>query len=243
MSVLLLRCAAPMQSWGTASRFGIRDTGREPSKSGIIGLLCAALGKPRAETNETSHLPTLSTLAGMRMGVRVISEGVLKVDYHTAGGAHKQGDDYGVVKADGKGRTTVQSWRHYLSDADFLVGLESNDEGLLTTLDEALRRPHWQLCFGRKAFAPALPVRVGVRAGELESVLRDYQPEFVFKLPPQNRDAWERYVIEIDDENTQSGAEVRMDVPVSFADREFLPRRVRTVFHPVLEMQQSEAEV
>ena len=47
MSVLLLRLAAPMQSWGTTSRFIHRDTGLEPSKSGIIGLLCAGPG-PRA---------------------------------------------------------------------------------------------------------------------------------------------------------------------------------------------------
>ena len=47
MSVLLMRLAGPMQSWGTQSRFGHRDTGTEPSKSGVIGLLCAALGWPR----------------------------------------------------------------------------------------------------------------------------------------------------------------------------------------------------
>ena len=33
MSVLLLRLAGPMQSWGTDSRFSHRDTRAEPSKS------------------------------------------------------------------------------------------------------------------------------------------------------------------------------------------------------------------
>ena len=47
MSVLLMRLAGPMQSWGTRSRFSNRDTGLEPSRSGVIGLLCAALGRPR----------------------------------------------------------------------------------------------------------------------------------------------------------------------------------------------------
>lgn len=237
MSVLLLRLAAPMQSWGVQSRFGIRDTGLEPSKSGVIGLLCAALGKPRDEAEDTTLQPKLSTLAELRMGVRVLREGVPKVDYHTAGGAHKQGDDYGVVKADGKGRTTVQSWRHYLSDADFLVGLESADnERLLPALDEALRSPHWHLCLGRKSFAPALPVRVGVFTGELENVLRDYKPEAALMFQPQDEAAPTRYIIEVAAEE-QDGVEVRMDVPVSFAKRAFLPRRVRTVFirsHPCL---------
>ena len=45
MMTLLLRLAGPMQSWGTASKFRERDTGREPSKSGVVGLLAAALGR------------------------------------------------------------------------------------------------------------------------------------------------------------------------------------------------------
>ncbi|MCX6022801.1 MAG: CRISPR-associated protein Cas5, partial [Chloroflexi bacterium] len=47
MPTLLMRLAGPMQSWGTQSEFRNRDTGIEPSKSGIIGLLGAALGWPR----------------------------------------------------------------------------------------------------------------------------------------------------------------------------------------------------
>lgn len=44
MSTLLMRLAGPLQSWGTTSRFDQRDTGKEPSKSGVIGLMAAALG-------------------------------------------------------------------------------------------------------------------------------------------------------------------------------------------------------
>ena len=50
MKTLLMRLAGPMQSWGTQSQFRERDTGLEPSKSGVIGLLCAALGRPREES-------------------------------------------------------------------------------------------------------------------------------------------------------------------------------------------------
>src|SRR5438045_450395 len=99
---LLLRLAGPMQSWGTNSRFKIRDTGLEPSKSGIIGLLCCALGKPRDETHlDNRDKPSLETLAALRMGVRVNCEGVMKRDYQTAGGAHRLGQRYGVAKASG----------------------------------------------------------------------------------------------------------------------------------------------
>ena len=41
MSVLLLRLSGPMQSWGVQSRFTVRDTGLEPSKSGVVGLIAA----------------------------------------------------------------------------------------------------------------------------------------------------------------------------------------------------------
>ena len=54
-ATLLLRLAGPMQSWGLESRFDQRDTGREPSKSGVLGLICAALGKPRT-TNQARGL-------------------------------------------------------------------------------------------------------------------------------------------------------------------------------------------
>src|SRR6266404_1355016 len=120
MPTLLIRLAGPMQSWGTQSRFSIRDTGLEPSKSGVIGLLCSALGKPRDEADPDNFgKPTLKELASLLMGVRVDRAGVMKQDFQTAGGAHLKGDDYGVVKADGKSSGTVTSKRYYLADADF----------------------------------------------------------------------------------------------------------------------------
>ena len=56
---------APMQSWGTKSQFASRDTAMEPTKSGVVGLLAAALGVPREEDDD------IQRLARMRMGVRV----------------------------------------------------------------------------------------------------------------------------------------------------------------------------
>ncbi|MBM4284862.1 MAG: type I-E CRISPR-associated protein Cas5/CasD [Deltaproteobacteria bacterium] len=103
MSTLFLRLAGPMQSWGIQSRFTIRDTGLEPSKSGVVGLLAAALGR-------RGHEP-VADLAALKMGVRVEREGLLKMDYHTAGGAHRRGDKYGVALADGSGARAMSSPR------------------------------------------------------------------------------------------------------------------------------------
>ncbi len=203
---LLLRLAGPMQSWGVSSRFTVRDTGREPSKSGVVGLLAAALGRPR-------HAP-ISDLAALRMGVRVDREGRVEVDFHTA----KQ-----VYKASGGIKDTEVSRRYYLADAAFLVGLESDDLDFLRHLHEALRNPVWPLYLGRKAFVPGEPVWLpdGLRAGEdLLQALRTY--------PYLGRgDAPTRVRIVLDD---PEGEVVRSDVPLSFAERRFALRRIKIDF-------------
>lgn len=160
---LIMRLAGPMQSWGVSSRFGIRETLPEPSKSGVIGLLCAALGWDRAApTHVIAGQPrTLADLAALRFGVRVVREGVLRRDYHTAQNVLRAKARLrpGRPANPGDLQETVLSERYYLSDAHFLVGLEGDNEALLRALDAALAAPYWPLCLGRKAFVPAWPVR------------------------------------------------------------------------------------
>ena len=114
---LLLRLEGPMQSWGYRSRFDYRDTALEPTRSGVIGLICAAMGTARGED--------ISRFDAIRMGVRVDKQGRPERDYHTA---------LDVIKADGKGTGTVQSWRDYLADASFTVGLQSSDKEFLNEI-------------------------------------------------------------------------------------------------------------
>jgi len=217
---LLLRCEAPLQSWGSRSRFGERDTEREPTKSGVIGLLAAAMGIDRAEP--------LGGLVGLRVGVRADREGTILHDFHTA---------LEVRKADPKaGPETQTSDRHYLSDAVFLVGIEGEDLEFLRKLDVALQRPTWPLFLGRKACVPARPVRLrdGLRADEeLEQALRSYpllRP--VDDLPQKRIDGDERterlrLVLEC---RTGEEGEPRNDVPLSFSARRFATRYVRTTY-------------
>lgn len=217
-----------MQSWGTQSRFSERDTGLEPSKSGVVGLLCAALGRPRGDP--------VDDLAVLQMGVRVDFEGSPRVDYQTAGGTHRRGDSCGVVKADGKPGGTVLSNRHYLAGADFLVGLEG-ERALLHRLDSALRAPCWQLCLGRKAFVPGVPIPLpgeGLRPEEalFAALAREPWPRPGLPLPPpQRRPTGLRFVLDTEEET----GDVRFDRPIgaAFANRQFLPRSVRTLIHPL----------
>ncbi len=149
MSVLLLRLAGPLQSWGTSSRFVRRNTDRVPSKSGIIGLLAAAQGRRRIDPIED--------LLHLRIGVRVDQSGHLERDFQTA------------RTRDGASAMPL-SYRFYLADAVFLVAVQGNTE-LIRGLHEAIRRPRYPLALGRRSCPPAGPLDQGVHSGEIEDIL------------------------------------------------------------------------
>lgn len=204
MATLLMRFIAPMQAWGTQSRYGHRETGLEPSKSGVIGVVGAALGRPRdADWRD---------LTALRLGVRVDRQGQMRRDYHTAG-------KDGYMKIDGKVERSslMVSERYYLADAAFLVGLEG-DRALLADIDAALRAPVYPIFMGRKAFPPAGPV--WMEPGLLEVTL-DQALTITPPLVPIN--AKRRLRVVIDD---PLGSALRHDDPVSFQERRFLPRMV-----------------
>jgi CRISPR system Cascade subunit CasD len=219
MSVLLLRLAGPMQSWGVQSRFSTRDTGLEPSKSGVVGLLCAALGRPRdADVTDLAALP---------LAVRVDREGRMACDYHTA---------LDVRKADDSGSTTVVSRRFYLADANFLAALEGPTD-VLAGLHEALARPLWQLYLGRKSFVPGAPVYLpdGLRDEErAEAALQAYP------WCPPRRDPRARLRLVI--EAAPGEGEPRPDEPLSFAARRFGVRHVVTRWLETKELPTNEEE-
>ena len=216
MPTLLLQLIGPMQSWGVQSNFTNRDTGLEPSKSGVVGLLCAALGRDRSEP--------IHDLAALRMGVRVDREGLVKKDYHTAKNVMKAGG--------GKPKETELSDRFYLADAAFLVGLESDDVALLAKLSDALLHPVWPLCLGRKAFVPGESIWIGDVRGKLDGIRHAPLHEALEQHPRlRNKRAFEddRMRLMIEDED---GDIVRPDQPISFAKeaRQFTVRRLKVDF-------------
>lgn len=203
MPTLLMRLRAPMMSWGDHSQFGHRDSRREPTKSAVIGLLCAALGRPRWEP--------VDDLAALAMGVRVNKEGVLQRDYHTV-----QDNMRDKAKA-----STTLSDRYYVADADYLVGLEGNVD-LLSQLDAALQAPHWQLYLGRKSFIPSHPIRIGLVDQPLQFALQSYIYEYRgSQRPPFPL----RLVLE-----TPGGTDTRQDVPLDWQNRRFGRRTVTTTY-------------
>ncbi len=129
MSTLLLRLAAPLQAWGAGAKFDRRETQRLPTKSGVVGLLAAALGRRRWESIED--------LETLKMGVRADQAGEMLRDYHTAK----------------REQHTYITQRYYIADAVFVVGLEG-EEGLLSRLAEAVENPAFPLFLGRRSCPP-----------------------------------------------------------------------------------------
>lgn len=217
MPTLLLRLAGPMQSWGTTSRFDQRDTGKEPSKSGVIGLLAAAMGIDRNIWVDLEPLTRLS------MGVRHDRPGVPKRDYQTAGCARTDT----IIKADGsQSRDGVVSERHYLADAVFLVGLEGDDNPLLEKVYSALRNPVWTLALGRKSYVPseAIWIEGGVQDASLYEVLVQWPwiaSRRLWEDPPK------KLLVSL--ESVGGSGALRMDQPLSsFSERRFGARFVRS---------------
>jgi len=241
--MLLLRLSAPLQAWGTQSHFTNRDTGREPSKSGVIGLLCAALGRGRSAS--------LDDLAPLHMGVRVDQEGVVRRDFHTAG-MGRTNNEVNVYTVGGSMKhDLVVSDRFYLADARFLVGLEGEAD-LLAALHEALQRPKWFLFLGRKSCVPAERVWLpdGLQDMRLIDALTTYPwlPDLAFTPDPRRRTASMRPAqlrLVIEDSEGVAAPDatvqqaVRADQPISFSPRRFLPRRTRTIFVPTPHRQEN----
>lgn len=155
-TALALLLDGPMQSWGHASRFERRTTALHPTRSGIFGLIAAALGIDKYGPDETALLARLSTLrvTTVRLERRDARGRDLPIqrmeDYHTITGIRRAS---GKVDQD----ATVQTYRHYLLDARFGVLLEG-PAALLEEIARALRNPKWGVWLGRKCCLPATPV-------------------------------------------------------------------------------------
>jgi CRISPR system Cascade subunit CasD len=177
--ILLLRLEGPLQSWGFRSRWSRRDTGPEPTKSALIGLLGCAAGILRADWRSAQELDrTLEQWdKALRFGVRADRAGTIETDYHTVQGRHWQADGKLKTavsvsgakpeKAEHEPPHTEVTWRDYLHDAAFLVALASDDHELLGRLKDHLEKPKWPLYLGRKACVPSHPV--------LDRLAREYE--------------------------------------------------------------------
>lgn len=203
MPTLLLRLAAPLQSWGSSSKFEIRTTEKMPTKSGVLGMLAAALGMGR----ETDLLNPQIPLNRLKFGVRADREGEVITDFHMA--------------QDTQNKKSYVTYRHYLSDAVFLVGLEGN-EIFLKKLEIALQNPCFPLFLGRRSCPPTLPIVIGIRDLPLRTALCKETP-----LTGKHEN-----VLRVQIEADSPDAGIVQDVPLSFDPkrRRYGYRRIEEFF-------------
>ncbi|MGW0916772.1 type I-E CRISPR-associated protein Cas5/CasD [Streptomyces sp. NPDC002784] len=225
---LLLRLAGPLQSWGTRSKYLWRDTARFPTRSGVVGLLAAALGRQREAP--------LDDLTALSMTVRVDRPGVVTSDFHTVGGGRPA--DETVITADGKrrpaGKGTLVSKRQYLADAAFTLAVTCDDAQQLHVCAAALRDPHWPLFLGRRSCPPEGPILLGVVEDPLYHLVRLPLAAKRPRRGPQPTDFYSDRplgVLPVDSDTPDRGdgdhhsGEVT-DEPLSFAplERQYRPR-------------------
>ena len=222
---LVMRFAGALQSWGGPSQYSRRETRMEPTKSGVVGLLAAALGRKRHQA--------VSDLAALRMGIRTDQPGRLLRDYHTV--ADYRGRPLLSANVNKQGRqqprdTTrpLETYRYYLQDAVF-IAVVSGDRTLIEQAGAALQQPAFPLALGRRGCPPSRPLRVEVQtvADDLTAALADipWQAGKAYRATRPGSSI--TLPITVDD---PAGTETLHDVPVTFdlsAPGQRASRRVR----------------
>jgi CRISPR system Cascade subunit CasD len=206
---LALWLEGPLQSWGFEDRFSRRKTGLLPTKSGILGLCCAALGAGRGSTEEQHWLPLLNALHMLSIAIPKASAPTMRrmEDYHTV---------QNTRTADGKIKETHITHRSYLNDAAFGIVL-SGEAGVIKQLTDAIANPVWGIWLGRKACIPSSPILRGSHATEAEAITALLQDQPL-----------ERFSHQRETQDFGTGTDSLMDSPITFADpRAFAPRRVQ----------------
>ncbi|MDR3139119.1 MAG: type I-E CRISPR-associated protein Cas5/CasD, partial [Treponema sp.] len=136
---LLLWFEGPLQCWGADSRFGRRHTLSFPTKSGVLGLICAALGARGEQRELLAEMAPLdqTVISYVRSGkdknglsVKTEQETLLR-DFHMVGSGYDDSDPWQSQhipkKADGGkavGGGSKMTYRYYLQDAKFAVVVE-----------------------------------------------------------------------------------------------------------------------
>lgn len=171
---LLLWLEAPLQSWGHDSKFGRRDSLDFPTKSGVFGLLCCALGAGGKQTKWLARwadcdMQVQAYVQTDRKGESLLRQPLMR-DFHMVGSGYDDKDPWQTLlipktsagkKAVGGG--TKMTYRYYLQDMAFAVALQGSQHELLE-LEKALQNPVWDLYLGRKNCVPTEFIAQGVHA-------------------------------------------------------------------------------
>lgn len=167
---------APLQSWGSSSKFQRRETDGWPTKSALVGVLAAALGIDKHAPDEVEKLAPFAALTFSVLRWPKPHPALRLSDFHTIGGGYDKTDPVQKLHiprkaGDGSPFGTVITRRSYLTDARF-IALFQGDPPTLQRAADALRNPVWGIWFGRKNCIPAEPLGPVVAATARDALER-----------------------------------------------------------------------
>lgn len=179
---LIFTIYAPMQAWGTVAVGEIRPVASRPTRSGLLGLLAAAMGIRRSD-----GVRLMALNQKCRIAVREDCPGSRIVDYHTAQVPSEKGkrvfktrkDELGGLLEKDEKLNTILSNREYLTNGVFTACVWLEEGGVFTMQDmkEALLKPKLHVYLGRKSCPPAWPFTPEIINAENElKALIGYMP-------------------------------------------------------------------
>jgi len=224
---LLMWLEAPLQSWGYDSKFNRRDTLNFPTKSGILGLICCALGAAGEQLELLSTFSTLSQTVLSYTRQKRECEPML-CDFHMVGSAYNEKNPWESLlipkTSDGKksvGGGAKMTYRYYLQDMAFAVIVEVPVK-ISTDLSEALQNPIWDLYLGRKNCAPTDFIYRGLFSSDSQaySMAMDIAEQKALK-----------YQFKVMEGDHNGDVMVLNDVPIQFGvHKKYRDRRVTIVY-------------
>lgn len=228
MKHLTLYLRAPLQSWGASSKFGDRGTIDAPTRSGLLGLIAAACGIDK--NDEARDREWLARTTKLSLTILAFRRGDRMTDYHTVGARYDKDDPWQrrmvPVTADGKPRGTDLTHRDYLVDSVF-GAIITGDDALVAEMAAALANPVWGVWLGRKSCIPTEPVFAGVfeSAETARIALAD---RWRRSLERSGKTVGQTMTTAFSVVEALPGEadETVLDIPVSFAKREFHARGV-----------------
>lgn len=154
---LLITLAAPLASFGEQAGNARRGSAERPTKSGLIGLLGAALGVRRADQAGQRALAS-----GYALATRTWRPGGVMQDFHTFQSLprNRQAETRADALRQKEHLETTLSTREYREDVLYEAAFvaETGAHWPLTALRDALLAPRFVLSLGRKSCPIAWPL-------------------------------------------------------------------------------------
>lgn len=223
-AVVLLWLEAPLQSWGNSSLFNRRASLDFPTRSGVMGLVCAALGAGGEQRELLARFAELPVeVAGYaRKGQAHIPPVQLR-DFHMVGSGYDEKDPWEKLHIPKKSNGTAATnggvkltHRYYIQDMAFAVFLGVPGE-LCDSVENALQSPCWDISLGRRCCVPVEFVFQGLFADKAAA-------EGKAQAMAENKGRVETVRVA---EHGPGTSLMLCDVPVCFGQRKkYRPRRV-----------------